>query len=139
MFPGLSREREGRPVPTYRVTYRFPTAFLRLIADMEAEDLDTEQDGAWPVLWRVPLVTGQPRRIVRLRVSARKATIERLCGGPAAGNHRAQAGPGLPAPGRRIDHGHHSETVACCSRVSPVRARSEPRRSSCRPPGPSWC
>ncbi len=68
-------------MPTYRVTYRYPTAFRRLVEDIDADDLDAQQDGRWLVLTRVVLVIGQPRRIVRLRVSTREASIERLCVG----------------------------------------------------------
>lgn len=59
-------------MPTYGVSYRFPTCFRRLLEDIEADELDAEQDGAWWVLWKSQLVIGQPRRVVRLRISARR-------------------------------------------------------------------
>jgi hypothetical protein len=86
-------------MPTFRVTYRYPTCFRRLLEDIEADALDTEQDGSWWVLWRSQLVIGQPRRVVRLRVSAREATIEPL---PCPGAGRAGTVPTAPTgQGRR--------------------------------------
>ncbi len=81
-------------MPTYRVSYLFPTCFRRLLEDIEADGLDVEQDGAWWVLWKSQLVMGQPRRVVRLRVSAREATIEQLpCSAEQENDQRHPAGP----------------------------------------------
>lgn len=88
-------------MPTYRVSYLFPTCFPRLLEDIEADRLDVEQGGAWWVLWKSPLVIGRPRRVVRLRVSAREAIIELLPYSPEQENdQRHHAGPADGQPGR---------------------------------------
>jgi hypothetical protein len=60
-----------------------------LLEDVEADELDVQQDGRWIALWRAHLVVGQPRALVQRPLTTREAEVERLCGdGATSGEGR---------------------------------------------------
>lgn len=75
---GSSRAR-GRPVHTWRITFRPERGARRLVADVDAEYVETEPYGPHQVLWRTQMVVGRPQRVIVWRLRRDEASVERLC------------------------------------------------------------
>jgi hypothetical protein len=71
----------GRPVHTWRITFRTEPGGRRLVADVDADDLDVEARGVHLVLWRTQLVVGRLQRVIVWRLRRDEATVESLCSG----------------------------------------------------------
>jgi hypothetical protein len=69
----------GRPVHTWRITFRTEPGGRRLVADVDADDLDVEARGVHLVLWRTQLVVGRLQRVIVWRLRRDEATVESLC------------------------------------------------------------
>ena len=66
-------------MPTWRITFRTEPGGRRLVADVEADDLDVETRGVHLVLWRTQLVVGRVQRVIVWRLRRDEATVESLC------------------------------------------------------------
>jgi hypothetical protein len=66
-------------VPTWRITFRTEPGGRRLVADVDADDLDIEARGVHLVLWRTQLVAGRLQRVIVWRLRRDEATVESLC------------------------------------------------------------
>lgn len=64
---------------TWRITFLPEPGIRRLVADVEAEYLESERYGPHVVLWRTQLVVGRPQRVIVWRLRRDEATVERLC------------------------------------------------------------
>jgi hypothetical protein len=71
----------GRPVHTWRITFRTEPGGRRLVADVDADDLDIEARGVHLVLWRTQLVVGRLQRVIVWRLRRDEGTVESLCPG----------------------------------------------------------
>ena len=64
---------------TWRITFRTEPGGRRLVADVEADDLDIEARGVHLVLWRTQLVVGRPQRVIVWRLRRDEAAVESVC------------------------------------------------------------
>ena len=64
---------------TWRITFRTEPGGRRLVADVDADDLDVEARGVHLVLWRTQLVVGRLQRVIVWRLRRDEATVEPLC------------------------------------------------------------
>jgi hypothetical protein len=70
-------------VHTWRITFRPEPGGRRLLADVDADEVDVEARGVHLVLWRAQLVVGRVQRVIVWRLRRDEATVERLCSAKA--------------------------------------------------------
>lgn len=67
-------------MPTWRITWRFDHTDRRLLADVEADELDVENRGTHLVLRRWQMIGLTVQRVIVWRLRSDEATVESLCG-----------------------------------------------------------